>query len=91
MVGTQQLVTRIIKDQELVIGPLAWREAGKVAGLKISADHAVRVDGDSRAILSGLVRRYEGLFGPASVAVCRDAVRSMIGRVPDADVPEILK
>lgn len=82
---------RIIKDQELVIGPLAWREAGKVSGLKIGADHAVKVDGDSRTVLTGLVKRYEGLFGPASVTVCRDAVRSLLGHVPDTDVPEILK
>lgn len=82
---------RIIKDQELVIGPLAWREAGKVAGLKVSADHAVAVDGDSRQILTGLVKRYEGLFGPASVTVCRDAVRTLLSKVPASDVPDILK
>lgn len=82
---------RIIEDQELVIGPLAWREAKKVSGLKIGADHAVKVDGDSRSVLAGLVSQYEGLFGPASVQVCRDAVRSLLPKIPDADVPDVLK
>ena len=29
------IAVRIIKEQELVIGPLAWTEAGKVIGLHI--------------------------------------------------------
>ena len=91
MIGTQQLVMRIIKDQELVIGPLAWREAKKVAGLRIGADHAIKVDGDSRSILTGLVHQYEGLFGPASVQVCRDAVRSLLPKMQAADIPDVLK
>lgn len=91
MSGTQQLVTRIIKDQELVIGPLAWREAKKVTGLRIGTDHSIKVDGDSRSILAGLVSQYEGLFGPASVQVCRDAVRSLLPKILDADVPDVLK
>jgi len=91
MAESQQLAARIIQEQELVIGPLAWREAKKVAGLRIGADHAVRLDGDSRSVLTGLVRQYEGLFGPASVQVCRDAVRSMLPKFAAADVPDILK
>lgn len=82
---------KIIQEQELVIGPLAWREAKKVSGIRIGANNAVRVEGDSRSALTGLVRQYEGLFGPASVAVCRDAVRAMLAHVPSEDVPEILK
>ena len=30
-----QIVTRIIREQELVIGPLAWDEARKVEGLQV--------------------------------------------------------
>ena len=91
MVESQQLATRIIEEQELVIGPLAWREAKKVSGLKIDASHRVQVEGDARATLTGLVRQYEGLFGPASVAVCRDAVRTMLSRASETDVPDVLK
>lgn len=82
---------KIIQEQELVIGPLAWREAKKVSGLRIGADHAVRMEGDSRTVLTGLVRQYEGLFGPASVQVCRDAVRTMLPKFAAADVPDVLK
>jgi len=33
-----QISVRIIKEQELIIGPLAWEEAKKVPGLKV-VDH----------------------------------------------------
>ena len=90
MPGVATLVERIIKEQELVIGPLAWREAGKVPGLKI-ASKRVDVSGKSKEVLSKLVSRYEGLFGPASVEVCRDAVKTLLPDMEASDVPDILR
>ena len=85
------LAKRIIEEQELVIGPLAWREAKKVSGLQIGDNHSVKMDGESRTVLDELVKQYEDLFGPASVEVCRQAVRSLLPQVPSTDVPEVLK
>lgn len=90
MLGPATLAERIIKEQELVIGPLAWREAGKVAGMKIE-NKKVSISGKSRDVLSHLVSRYEGLFGPASVEVCRDAVKALIPEMAAADVPDVLR
>ncbi len=90
MVQIQQLAERIISEQELVIGPLAWREAKKVHGL--TYDHGkVSMSGDSKKVLSDLVRRYEGLFGPASLDVCREAVKTLVASVPASEVPEMLR
>ncbi len=89
--GPVDLAKRIIEEQELVIGPLAWREAKKVPGLKIGDNHSLKLDGKARAILDELVKQYEGLFGPASVEVCRQAVRGLLPEVAASDVPEVLK
>ncbi len=87
-----QIATRIIKEQELVIGPLAWDEAGKVAGLTIDQSHnSVALSGDSKDIIDRLVAQYERIFGKASHEVCRDAVQNIIAEMPLNEVPESLK
>ncbi len=87
-----QLAEQIIKEQALVIGPLAWEEAAKVLGLKVdSAQKTVHMEEDPRLVLERLVTQYEQLFGVASREVCRNAVRSIISQVPDERVPAVLK
>lgn len=86
------LVERIIREQEQIIGPLAWVEAKKVSGLTVDVKkHRVDVVGKTRDALSQLVKQYEGLFGRASREVCRDAVRSFLPEMPAQDVPDVLK
>ncbi len=83
---------RIIKEQELVIGPLAWDEAGKVSGLVISQKHdSVSFSGDSKDIINRLVAQYERLFGKASRAVCHDAVQDLIVNMSPEEIPSSLK
>lgn len=87
-----QMAQQIIKEQELVIGPLAWEEAGKVTGLRIDIQaHTVNVEGSSKEVLEKLVKQYERLFGPASREVCRDAVRPLLAQVPPDEVPAVLR
>jgi hypothetical protein len=88
-----QISVRIIKEQELLIGPLAWDEARKVAGLKIidQAAGKVEFDGDPKEILTKLVDQYARLFGRASTAVCRQAVQDLIVEMPKDQVPEVLQ
>lgn len=85
------LIEKIIKEQELVIGPLAWREADKVEGLIAKKDKGVSVKGNVKDILSDLVEQYEGLFGPASVEVCREAVQPLLADASKSDIPDALK
>lgn len=87
-----QIAVRIIKEQELVIGPLAWNEAGKVNGLTIDQSHkSVSLSGDAKEILNRLVAQYERLFGRASHEVCREAVQDLIAQMPTEEVPASLK
>jgi len=54
-----QIPIRIIKEQELVIGPLAWEEAGKVSGLIIDTSHSsVSFSGDGKDIRKNLRQSF---------------------------------
>lgn len=86
-----EIALRIIKEQELVIGPLAWREAKKVLGISVSKNKEVAIQGKTKEVLASLVERYEQLFGPASRQVCRDAIRSLLPTLPTKDIPDVLK
>ncbi len=86
------IAKRIIKEQELVIGPLAWSEASKVPGLSIDPSHnSVSIAGDSKSIIDKLVAQYERIFGKASHEVCREAVHDIIAEMPPEEVPSSLK
>lgn len=91
MVTAIELVKRIIKEQELVIGPLALREAKKVRGLAVSEAGDISIQADGKKVLGDLVEQYEGLFGPASREVCREAVRSMLPQAVQKDIPDVLR
>ena len=83
---------KIIKEQELVIGPLAWAEASKVSGLTVDPSHSsVSLSGDNKEIINRLVAQYERLFGRASHEVCREAVQDIITGMSPEEVPSSLK
>lgn len=89
-----QIAGRIIKEQELIIGPVAWYEAEKVRGLNIINQRAGEVtvgNGNGSSVIDGLVRQYEHLFGLASIEVCKDAAASLVADLPSAEVPSSLK
>ena len=94
MATMDTIAVKIIKEQELVIGPLAWSEAGKVTGLRVvnrtSAQIEI-VDNDQKQVIDRLVARYERLFGRASHEVCREAAASIIATLPQAEVPTSLR
>ncbi len=92
MTTLDQIASRIVKEQELVIGPLAWSEAGKVQGLHVDLQGGtVSIsNGDPRAVVDSLVAQYERLFGRASREVCKEAAASIISTMPRVDVPSSL-
>jgi len=92
MIPSNQLVEQIIKEQEAIIGPIAWEEASKVSGLRIDIGaHQVNIDGNLKEVLEKLVGQYERLFGAASREVCRDAARPLLSQVPQEDIPTVLR
>ena len=89
-----QIAIRIIKEQELVIGHLAWDEARKVRGLQVINENngeLTLVNGDPKSVIDRLVAQYERLFGLASHEVCREAVQDLIAEMPAEEVPASLK
>ncbi len=89
---SDQLVDKIIHEQELIIGPIAWEQAGKVSGLRIDIlKHEAVVEGDTKEVLENLVAQYEKLFGVASREVCRDAVRPFLSQLSEDEIPTVLK
>ncbi len=88
-----QISIRIIKEQELVIGPVAWEEAKKVSGFHVvdKDKGEVTFDGDPKEVLNRLVAQYSRLFGQVSKEVCKEAVQDLIAELPQTDVPDSLK
>ncbi len=87
-----QIPIRIIKEQELIIGPVAWDEAKKVEGLTIDQSHdSVSFSGDQKDVVNRLVAQYEKLFGKASHEVCREAVQDLLAEMSEEEIPSSLK
>lgn len=92
MINREAIATKIIEEQALIIGPVAWEEASKVSGLHVdSTAHQVQLEGNSKEVLEKLVAQYEHLFGRASREVCRDAVRPLLSQVSENEIPAILR
>lgn len=90
----EKITLRIIKEQELVIGPLAWSEAQKVQGLNVvdQKKGEVALSGvDQKEIVNKLVNQYERLFGRASHEVCKEAAAPLIADLSPTEVPSSLK
>ncbi len=88
-----QISIRMIKEQELVIGPVAWSEAKKVAGFHIVDQDkgVVTFDGDPKEVLNRLVAQYSRLFGQVSKEVCKEAVQDLLAELPAGDIPSSLQ
>lgn len=88
-----QISVRIIKEQELIIGSLAWEEAKKVSGLKVIDQNKGETifEGDAKEILNRLVAQYTRLFGQTSSEVCKDAVQDLLAELPKDQIPSSLK
>lgn len=91
MDSVAQAVSRIIKEQQAIIGPVALDQAKKVSGLEVSSVDDIKVSGNKKQVLNNLVNQYSKLFGKASVEVCKEAFEPYSDKIPSADIPDILK
>lgn len=86
------IVSRIVKEQQTVMGPIALELAKNVKGLKISSLKNIEIVGtNEKEVIKELVKEYEKLFGHASIEVCKDAVRAIKPAVQEEEIPEILR
>ena len=86
-----QAVSRIIKEQQEIIGPVALDQAKKIAGLQVVSADDVKVTGNKKEVLGNLVNQYAKLFGRASVEICKEAFSAYSEKIPATEVPDILK
>lgn len=94
MAVLDQVASKIIKEQELIIGPVAWEEARKVKGIHVIDEQHNTVtvhNGDDREVINNLVGQYEHLFGLASREVCREAAATLIADLAPEQVPSSLR
>jgi len=84
-------VSKIVKEQQSIIGPLAISQANKVPGIKMTSPDDVQVTGNGKMVLEGLVNQYAKIFGQASIQVCKEAFQSVSSKIPPTDIPDILK
>jgi hypothetical protein len=86
-----QIASQIIKDQEVIIGPIALEQAKKVKGLTITSIDNITIKGDTKSVLEELVGQYVRLFGRASVEICKEAVHEIKSSVSTNELPDILR
>lgn len=86
-----QAISRILKEQQSIIGPIALDQAKKVEGLQISSADDVKVIGNGKEVLTSLVNQFSKLFGKASIEVCKEAFQPFADKIPASEVPDILK
>jgi len=88
------IVKKIISEQELLMGPVAWYEAGKVKGLRIidqkTGAVSIEENADSRLVVDDLVNQYGDLFGQAGREVCKEAVSALVADLSPAEMPSSL-
>ena len=85
-----QAISRIIKEQQSIIGPIAKDQANKVTGLVVGDDD-IKITGNKKEILENLVNQYAKLFGRASIEVCKEAFSQVSDKINPSEVPDILK
>ena len=86
-----QAISRIIKDQQAIIGPVALDQAKKVSGLQVESSDEIKIAGNKKEVLTNLVNQYAKLFGRASIEVCKEAFEPYLDKIPSSEIPDILK
>jgi hypothetical protein len=86
-----QMVERIIKGQESIIGPIAIEQAEHIDNLKVDWDKKdISITGDGAKVIDALVSQYKELFGKISVEVCREAAEPLMNKLPEGHLPKTL-
>ncbi len=86
-----QAASRIIKEQQSIIGPVAVDQARKVGGLEVKSVDDIQISGNRKEVLGNLVNQYAKLFGKASIEVCKEAFEPFEDKLSASEVPDILK
>ena len=87
-----EIATKIIEQQESIIGPVAIEQAKQVAGIKVDwVKHEVEISGNEAAVIDKLVAKYKELFGQISVEVCKEAASKFSSKLSGDKLPKSLQ
>jgi ribosomal protein S3 len=87
-----KIATKIIEQQESIIGPVAIEQAKQVKALDVDwTKHLVSIVGDERSAIDKLVAQYKELFGQISVEVCKEAASKLLAELPAQELPKSLQ
>jgi len=86
------ICSQIIKEQGLIIGALTYEQASHVPGLQVDpVNYSCVITGDGNQVLGALVEKYREFFGNAAVEVCREAASRFVSRLPNEEMPAVLR
>jgi len=86
------ICSQIIKEQGQIIGSLSYEQASQIEGLQVDPQtYNCVLTGEPLVILEQLVDKYRRFFGNAAVEVCREAAMHLKARLPDEQIPELLR
>jgi hypothetical protein len=88
-----KILSRILKEQETILGSLAWQIAEKISGMEVlnKETFAIRIVGDPKAVIDNFVFRCERIFGSFARDACKQAVEYLTVEMPINDIPERLR
>ena len=88
-----KILSRILKEQEMILGSLVWQLAEKISGLQIlnKETYEVRIIGDPKGVIDNFIFRCERIFGSFARDASKQAVSYLTAEMPNDDIPERLK
>ncbi len=86
------IATKIIEQQETIIGPVAVEQAKGVTALTVDwPKHSVSITGSATQAIDDLVRQYKELFGQIAVETCKEAVSKYLSQLAPENQPKSLQ
>jgi hypothetical protein len=86
------IIAKIIAEQETIIGPVALEQATQIPGFSIDPhSREVKISGNGTEVVERLVEHYRTFFGQAAVEVCKDATRELVAQLPPQQIPQLLR
>ena len=84
-----EVLDRIIRSQERVVGKAAWKLAKRVRGLDVARDHAISIaeGADHADVVERLVREYAQITGELGARMCFMSAADILRDNPGLDVP----
>ncbi len=88
-----QIAKKIIKEQESIVGKLAWKEVANIPGVEfVNAEkEQVQLSENKQEAINNLVAYFNRLFGRASYEVTLAAVADILDELSPEEIPASLR